>query len=57
MDRQGADNLPDLTPLESLVFPKLYRSGRTVQIEDHLRAALNRVDVGRSVIIRMNHDP
>jgi hypothetical protein len=49
--------VPDLTPRESIVLPEFYRSGRTVQIEDRLATAPNRVDVGRSMIVRINHNP
>jgi hypothetical protein len=54
---QDAWYAPDLTPLESVVLPEIYRSGRTVQIEYRFATRPNRVDVGRPMIVRIDHYP
>src|SRR5260370_18986970 len=49
-----------MTPLptrESIVLPELYGSGRTVQIEYRLTAMSNHMDMGRSMIVRIDHNP
>ena len=55
--RQDAKDVPDLTPRESVVLPEIRRSGRTVQMEDRLATAPGRVDVGRPMIVRIDHNP
>ena len=55
--RQDAKSVPDLTPRESVVLPEIRRPGRTVQMEDRLATASDRVDVGRPMIVRIDRNP
>lgn len=49
--------MPDLPPQESIILPELYRSCRTVQIQCCLATSTNHVNMGRSMIVRINHNP
>jgi hypothetical protein len=39
-----------------MVLPELYRSGRTVQIEYGLTTTPNHMDMGRPMIVRIDHN-
>jgi hypothetical protein len=55
--RQDAEDVPDVTPRKSVVLPEIRRSGWAVQMEDRLATTPGRVDVGRSMIVRIDHNP
>src|SRR5712692_9754350 len=57
MLRQDARYAPDLAPREPIVLSEFYRSRRTVQTENSLATVPNYVDVGRSMIIGIDHNP
>ncbi len=49
--------MPDLAPREPIVLSESYRSRRTVQTENSLATMRHHVDVGRSMIIGIDHNP
>jgi hypothetical protein len=53
--RQAAQDAPNLAPRESVVFPKLYRPSPTIQVKYRLATVPDRVDVGRPMIVRIDH--
>ena len=46
-----------LLPVEAVDFPQSHRPGRTVQEEDSLASCPDHMDMGGSVIIRLDHNP
>jgi hypothetical protein len=55
--RQDVQYVSGLAPRESIVLPESYRSCRATQIEYRFAARPNHMDVGRPVIIRVDHNP
>jgi hypothetical protein len=47
----------DLRPREPIILPELYRSCRTVQYDYRFATPTHHVDMGRSMIVRINHYP
>jgi hypothetical protein len=54
---QDASHGLDLPARESIILPQLHRSYRTVQIEYRLATSANHMNMGRSMIVRINNNP
>jgi hypothetical protein len=54
---QNASDPSYLPPRESIVFAQGGRATRTAQIEDRLAAVSNHVNMGGTMIVRIDHNP